>query len=325
MRMRYQDAIEYTQSLSKLCGKTGFLESVWGTHTLSSEGVMGADFSIDEYQKSVTVDEYAKRHLRGMIARCVPYYVDSTLLDMIEQLAPAVPTSARLHPSLFKTPYGCLFFERPVRGMAHRMLREYKDHPATEPAPMSGFAWQADTSGVIIVFLYSWAHNDPLWVNGVYIGNVPLVVMPWDYQKNQLANWLVWHKNHQSPESAQTTNAERFEHSARVMIACLHVMDQVITYIAKSPVDRGAKKRALKSGWQHEPEVHVVTLRKVAVDAHPTAHSVDWSCRWMVREHWRVYHRGMPNEYRVKIKEYLKGPADKPLKAPNSLVFAVTR
>ena len=54
---------------------------------------------------------------------------------------------------------------------------------------------------------------------------------------------------------------------------------------------------------------------------------MDWSCRWLVRGHWRQQPCGAGHAERrpTWILPHLKGPERKPLKAPGAMVFAVVR
>lgn len=322
--MRYQDAIENTQALAKLCMLPGLLAKVWGSHSVSREGVVNANSPLDLYEKDSPSTKYAQTHLHSIFARAEPYFVDDFILEVIEATASQVPEDTRLHPRLFKSREGCLFFDRPVRGMLPRLLHHDPNLPDTEPAPMSGFAWAFDTKGVILVFIYSWAadHSSPDFLHGVYVGNIPLAVAPWSFDNNTLENYISFH-NDKIP-AGDVQNAERFTLSIRIAVATLLLMDQVLTVVAKTPVDRATRKRAERTGWQFTPTVQVVKLRRAEYVQHGSV-DVDWSCRWMVRSHWRTYNRGLGDERTVLIPSYIKGPDDKPLKTPTARVFEVLR
>ena len=56
------------------------------------------------------------------------------------------------------------------------------------------------------------------------------------------------------------------------------------------------------------------------------AEQVEWSCRWIVRGHWRQQWYPAQQRYvRIWIMLHVKGPEDKPIKVPRATVFAVTR
>lgn len=76
------------------------------------------------------------------------------------------------------------------------------------------------------------------------------------------------------------------------------------------------------------PTVRVVSLRRVIREpGAPTdpGEPIEWSCRWTVRGHERVYHRGTDREKRAIVRSYVKGPADKPLREPIPVVYEVKR
>lgn len=66
------------------------------------------------------------------------------------------------------------------------------------------------------------------------------------------------------------------------------------------------------------PDVIVCDLRKVRRPARedellPSGEVVIWSHRWRVAGHDRVLHRGTPQERVIRVKPYVKGPANRPL------------
>jgi hypothetical protein len=330
MVTRWVDAIENTQALAKMCRIEGLLENAWGSHGASMEGIVNSGMPRDyRSTKENPARRYARTHLSELFAGAEPYFVDAGLQAVIEASAKSVPGGTRLHPRLFRSSKGCLFFERPVSGMAPRLLHTMTnrpDLPSREPAPLSGFAWQVSSDAVVIVLLYSWAADDtnPNYMQGVYIGNIPLTVAPWEFATMTLDGWTRFHND--KIVDTERDNADRFEMSAKIVVATLLLMDQVLTYIGSHPVDRGTRKRVLKAGWQFEPSVQVVRLRRVEyVRPNAEAGHVDWACRWMVRQHWRTYARGTSEERTVLIHTYLKGPEGKPLKVPSARVFDVSR
>jgi hypothetical protein len=97
----------------------------------------------------------------------------------------------------------------------------------------------------------------------------------------------------------------------------------VLASSAERP-DRAARRRAAQ--WRPEPVVKVVQLRRL-IHPSPTAaagQDVEWSCQWLVGQHWHRYHTKNGIEKRW-LMPYVKGPEDKPLKMPRARVFAVVR
>jgi len=92
--------------------------------------------------------------------------------------------------------------------------------------------------------------------------------------------------------------------------------------------DRAMRHRLEREPIRHRPLVEVIELRARDADRAPRdqeALAVDWSCRWIVRQHWRQ--QWFPSEQRHKpllVEPYVKGPPDRPLKTSAKL-FAVVR
>jgi hypothetical protein len=109
----------------------------------------------------------------------------------------------------------------------------------------------------------------------------------------------------------------------KFFVAANAFIRQRLLISAPCPLERHARKRL----GPHAPStVRVVHLR-ASESSHPRregSEPVDWSCRWFVRGHWRnqPYKIGIRPRY---VLPYLKGPEDKPIKAPAASVYAVTR
>ncbi len=90
--------------------------------------------------------------------------------------------------------------------------------------------------------------------------------------------------------------------------------------------DRGERRRFERLTDEVKPDVHVVVLRSMR--ARPGSgdgerESPDWSCRWMVRGHYRnQWYRREQRHRLIWVAPYVKGPEDKPFKAT---VYEVAR
>lgn len=100
------------------------------------------------------------------------------------------------------------------------------------------------------------------------------------------------------------------------------VLDQTLEIEGEtgSP-DKGGRLRPPPS------RVRVVRWRKANYNYGPdhVPGRVEWSCRWRVRPHTRVYHRGQPNEKRVQVRGHIRGPEDKELRERDVVVNLVER
>jgi hypothetical protein len=101
--------------------------------------------------------------------------------------------------------------------------------------------------------------------------------------------------------------------------------------IAEHASVRAGKHVAKRAATLHVPPTcQVVQMRRLdrrrqeAVGDHDTA--IDWQCQWLVRGHWRQQFYPKANRHVPRwIAPYIKGPHDKPMKAPAPTVFVVTR
>jgi hypothetical protein len=330
--MRWHDAIELTQMLARTCRIEGLLTRTWGTHSLSSEGVVTHREDLTQYMRNRQMDEIAQIQLPRLFGRAEPYFVDRGLVELIERMGPSLQPETRLHPRLFPSRIGCLFYDRPIN-MPPRRLHDVPgrpDFPKYEPAPLSGFAWEMDARGALFVMFYAWSVDsaNPNWFNGTYIGNIPLAVTPWDFGAATLGSHVAGHNRAiaHNPNEDDTNNAQRFTISAQTAVATLLLMNQQLTVSSSLPVDRPTRRRAQRAGWTQAPNVQVVTLRRIDYShADHEPRSIDWSCRWLVREHWRTLDRGLDTERTILVHTYMKGPPDKPIKVPDQRVWAVVR
>lgn len=118
-------------------------------------------------------------------------------------------------------------------------------------------------------------------------------------------------------------------HEIRWVYTAFHLMAQRLAVEVPSKVDRGTKRRALRTNSHCPDEIKVVSLRKLEADrerAKHEPHSIDWECQWTVDGHWRNQWYAAAGEHRsIFIEAYLKGPDDKPFKAPSHKLFAAVR
>lgn len=116
------------------------------------------------------------------------------------------------------------------------------------------------------------------------------------------------------------------EQAMRLVASLWLFTQQTVLTTNRETVDRHARKRLARLDCP-EDTVRVVRLRRPArSDGQGPNETSEWSCQWIVRGHWRQQfypskHANQP----IWITPYVKGPEDKPLKAPRTTVFAVVR
>ena len=73
---------------------------------------------------------------------------------------------------------------------------------------------------------------------------------------------------------------------------------------------RPVRRRAARAGLVKDDAVTVIRLRRRTRSHEHAEHDVDWSCRWIVRGHWRRLEEGR----QTYVRPHLKGPEGKPLR-----------
>ena len=107
--------------------------------------------------------------------------------------------------------------------------------------------------------------------------------------------------------------------------ATLAFLRQRLLVIEKMQLPRGLRRSTQRSG-DAAPSISVIRLREIVrhggVDLHE---QVEWTCRWLVRGHWRMQPYPKLGLVQPKwIAPHIKGPDDKPIKH-SERVFAVVR
>jgi hypothetical protein len=106
-------------------------------------------------------------------------------------------------------------------------------------------------------------------------------------------------------------------------------LHQRIFVTKREAPDRAARRRIAKERPDlGQPVVRVVRLRTAErqQEHRQDGEPVEWSCRWIVRGHWREqWFPKLRKNQPIWITPHVKGPDDKPLRAPRATVFAVVR
>ena len=119
-----------------------------------------------------------------------------------------------------------------------------------------------------------------------------------------------------------------FNDMLRHFLTTLRFMQQRILVDQPTVVTARAARRRLACAGIDDPQVRVILLRRRAYRAidEETGVSVAWSCRWLVRGHWRAQFFPASGEHRpIWIAPYVKGPDGKPFRQPRETIFSVAR
>lgn len=88
---------------------------------------------------------------------------------------------------------------------------------------------------------------------------------------------------------------------------------QRITAHSERKLPRQMRRQLARQGEERE-NVTVITLRRPKTTSEEE-HAVEWTCRWLVRGHWRNQFYASENVHRqIWVSGYVKGPQDKELR-----------
>jgi len=116
-------------------------------------------------------------------------------------------------------------------------------------------------------------------------------------------------------------------HEIRWIYTAMHLMSEKLAATVEHRADRHARKRLEREKFAIEPAVKLITLRRME-EHRAVEHrgEVDWHWQWHVQGHWRNQWYAKEQTNKLKwIEEYVKGPADKPLKPATPILYKVER
>lgn len=112
----------------------------------------------------------------------------------------------------------------------------------------------------------------------------------------------------------------------RTLYMMLLFLDQKLTGKQPLRLARPTRRRLEKSGITPPEMYSIIPLRRIESTSPVEHHTVDWSCRWIVNGHWRKqWHPSLGEHKLVYVHDHIKGPEDKPLKAPHRTMYAAVR
>ncbi|MEU1606069.1 hypothetical protein [Micromonospora matsumotoense] len=97
-----------------------------------------------------------------------------------------------------------------------------------------------------------------------------------------------------------------------VLYAFWRIQDQPLATVARPPLDRSARRRALRANLSHD--TRLVMLRRTKPIDEPTSEPKwRYRVRFLVRGHWRRLTNADGQPYRIWINAHIKGPDGAPL------------
>lgn len=276
----------------------------------------------DRGRPSPSPDRIMERNILD-IRRSDVFYVAPDIGEMLERSAGSMPPGTTLTPECIPTDAGFVYLPRPIT-LAHP--------DADQGIPIWGISWARyandGTLGARYGLLDTVSSGVAIhWYGDYQGGDAPVSSCEWPYGE-PWDNWTARADGISDQERTQDTWKKSGFSRSFVMAFCAFVSQRILVSQPQRP-DRATRKRTAGT-WQHEALIRVVQLRRsVAQEAAREAGSdpVEWSCSWIVRGHWRQQACGANLSERrpVFVLPHVKGPDDKPLKAPADRVFAVVR
>lgn len=227
------------------------------------------------------------------------YFWSSVNAEVIAQASVSYPLQRDVFiPSLSRA---FVVFQRPVLGDAD---------------PVSALYWEAGISHgqpALLMVAFHWEAGH------IRLGNAAGINDPWD----------ITHHPKPMPTPIRSSGSQWTPDQTRswmrwILTACMFTEQRIMLPVVQ-PVNKHVSSRVAALGVV--PTCHVIQLRRIDGRSQGAGESdVEWACRWLVRGHWRrQFYPSANRRVPIWIDAHIKGPADKPLRAPAPEVFAVTR
>lgn len=272
-----------------------------------------------------------------------PYFCARDIMDLLESTSSNMPDWT-FRQEVLPAPEGLIWFARPasvntaeptvvLRGLAWAIYYDGDTDPDAGPDVRRMHYHHFDAKGLppsvkkitpFLVLYYLFTRN------GSNSMVVPAQVLEWESGQSfmEVANEF----SGMGPEGEPMWR-ELDEYAVRFFAAFCTFIEQKIFVHSSERADRATRRRvdglAAKMQVVTEELVRVIALRKRVYPqnaSHAAEEAVEWSCRWLVRGHWREQWYPSLGIHQPKwILPYVKGPEDKPLRPPRATVFAVVR
>jgi len=241
------------------------------------------------------------------LAAADPYFWGSEMCELLESVSATMPRWT-LRREALPTDFGFCWFARPLTMPGYPSLLmattwglwrpSEREASLRENMIVGAYMSRPDGQpGILPMLTFAWHPGDSLDVDDLALG----------------------------PATAMQDRANRrvFQYIA----AMFALIEQRILVTSVERPDRATRRRAARAGATKEPLIHVVHLRRASHEGHADdVAPVEWSCRWIVRGHWRQQFYRSTGEYKpIFILPHIKGPESKPLRTPAERVFAVVR
>lgn len=214
-----------------------------------------------------------------------PVYVSGEIVDVLDLAVSEFKPEALHESDVFARRAFAVFPD----GFT-RLLPDGEEWVASEPGAkghrFNAMLWSADSRGVDITVLRR--TSDMFAAAGA--SQRPPSGVPWQIVGSAFTRWG-------DVPTDEWTPVQAFWRIAASVVC------------AKEPTSRGSRRR-LERANIHFNGMTVIRLRRAEYPRNEESERIDWSCRWIVRGHWRTLSTGK----QIFIAPYVKGPDDKPLR-----------
>lgn len=243
------------------------------------------------------------------LASADPYYWQPEMCDLLEAVSAEMPRWT-LRREALPTDFGFCWFARPL-ALPHSFLRIEAVAWGLR-SPVSQTPSGPAALETVVATVYACNPNDAR-------GIVPMTTFWWPMGQAMDVEQDI-------PPSSTAEMARVNVRCWRFGAAIFALLEQRILVTTREGVARATRRRLVKDRARQPPAILVVRLRHALGTHAERGEPVEWSCRWLVRGHWRQQYYPSSGEYRpIFILPHIKGPDDKPLRAPAERVFAVVR
>ncbi len=248
-------------------------------------------------------DRFTSRTITAFTAAAHAFRVTHDMTAMVEWTAAQLGETDEFARDLAPTGCGIVGFDRPIpihdaRGKV--MLCHWL---VWGPAPLAHASNPADNHAAVLAFMFNDVWRQPDEVHHALIAGagggdaerLARMVGRWapvgvhvDYDGQRMGPALVMpSEKHAAEILAEGDTPTPGTNSTRILHALWLLLDQTVTTVEDDPVDRPARRRAGKASLP--AKVTVIRLRRESnsLGREPGESQVQWSHRWIVRQHWR--------------------------------------
>lgn len=274
------------------------------------------------------------------------FFVGTDFCRLIEAAQESLP-DATFRPEMVPTLSGWAWLEKPLQLPMTAEQQKFAEREAEEYASVragtseivtnlrvDALGWIADGGAYHFTAYTMTRAGESTLITHTRTG-ASVTTRMWEYLFMPTANWSMRPGQSLAARIAEFEQAASAEsryvrtdiHEMRYVIAMCLLMEQRILTTRREPLDRARRRRIARAGLERD-HLQVVTLRRYQERGADAEHAaeVDWSCRWIVRGHWRQQYYASTGEHRPKwIMPFVKGPEDKPMKDDQRRVYAAVR